>query len=205
MTDENDQHSTFIDVLRHGQVVGKNYYQGITDDSLSELGWQQMQQRVSTFHHWDVIVSSPLQRCLNFAKILSKQRHRPLLINQGFQEMNFGDWEGQTAAQIEKQQRGSLMRFYQDPIQHPPPNSEPWLNFQQRVINSWQQLLQSQPGKHILIITHSGVIRTLFACLLNIPLKNSFAIQINHAALTGFQCFQNHSNFTQLNFHLSAE
>jgi broad specificity phosphatase PhoE len=175
----------------------------MTDDPLSEKGWQQMRQRVTHFNHWDMIVSSPLQRCSEFGKYLSQQRQLPFMIEAGFQEINFGDWEGKTALQIETQQLGCLAAFYQDPIKNPPPNSELILDFQQRVLKSWQQLLQTQQGKHLLIITHGGVIRALFSLLLNIPLKNSFAIQVSHGGLTRFQCFHGNPDFVQLQFHLT--
>jgi len=198
-----DQSITTLDLLRHGDVLGGSCYRGITDDALSVKGWQQMRQRVRCFNHWNLIVSSPLQRCLKFAKDLTWQRQLPLIIEPNFQEINFGHWEGKTATQIETQQLGDLAAFYQDPIKNPPPNSEPILDFQQRVLKSWQHLLQTQQGKQLLIITHGGVIRVLFSLLLKIPIKNSFAIQVSHGGLTRFQCFHGDPDFIQLQFHLT--
>ena len=191
--------STVVDLLRHGEVLGGRYYRGITDDALTETGWQQMQQRIAKMNHWNLIVSSPLQRCYAFADKLSKQRAIPLLVDQGFQEINFGSWEGKTAEQIEALEQGSLMRFYQDPICYPPPESESMFDFRERIQHSWQQLLTLHQGKHILLITHAGVIQALFSLLLNIPIQNSFAIQITHASLSRFQCFHGEAAFVQLN------
>jgi broad specificity phosphatase PhoE len=203
MTDDINQPTTTIDLLRHGDILGEACYRGITDDALSAKGWQQMWQRVIRFNHWDLIVSSPLRRCLSFAKDLSLQRQLPLILEPSFQEINFGDWEGKTAVQIETQQLGCLSCFYQDPINNAPPNSEPILDFQQRVLKGWEQLLQVQQGRKILIITHGGVIRALFSLLLNIPIKNSFSIQVSHGSLTRFQCFHGDPDFVQLQFHLT--
>ena len=203
MINKINQSITTLDLLRHGDVLGGACYRGITDDALSEQGWQQMWQRVKYFNQWDMIISSPLQRCFSFAQDLSQQRQLPLIIDAGFQEINFGDWEGKTATQIEIQQLGDLAAFYQDPIKNPPPNSEPILDFQQRVLKSWQHLLQAQQGKQLLIITHGGVIRVLFSLLLKIPVKNSFAIQVSHGGLTRFQCFHGDPDFIQLQFHLT--
>ncbi|NOQ35845.1 MAG: phosphoglycerate mutase [Methylococcaceae bacterium] len=189
---------TFVDLLRHGEVQGGSYYRGVTDDALTKRGWEQMQQRVNGFDDWELIISSPLQRCLNFATELSQQRQLPLMIDAGFQEINFGDWEGKMAAEIEAE---SLMRFYQDPINNPPPNGEAMQAFQQRIQQSWQKILDLHQGKRILVITHAGVIRYLFSLLLKIPTENSFAVQISHASLTRFQCFHAEPNFIQLNFH----
>ncbi len=158
-----------------------------------------MRQRVFGLEDWDLIVSSPLQRCAAFAIELGKQREIPLLVDDGFQEMDFGVWEGRTAAQIEAMQAGSLMRFYQDPNAHPPPESEPVEVFRQRVLQSWRKMSRQNRGKRILLISHAGVIRALFSLLLNIPVKDSFAIQINHASLSQFQCFDGETEFVQLN------
>jgi alpha-ribazole phosphatase len=41
----------------------------------------------------------------------------PLQVNSAFQEIDFGDWEGKTAAQIDPQ---LLAQFYLDPVSFPP-------------------------------------------------------------------------------------
>ena len=66
-----------IDLLRHGESRLSHTLRGHIDDELTEKGWQQMQ---STFDHiteknWDVVVSSPLQRCANFAKSAASTTH----------------------------------------------------------------------------------------------------------------------------------
>ena len=195
--------TTQIDLLRHGEPQGGQYYRGITDDALTQKGWQQMQQRVQAIVDWELIISSPLQRCLNFAKQLSQQRKLPLKINAGFQEINFGDWEAKTADEINQQWPAHLMKFYQDPIKNPPPKGENMFDFQQRILKSWQQTLEDHQGQTILVITHAGVIRTLFCELLKIPTENSFSIVVNHASLSRFQYFHTEPDFTQLKFHLT--
>jgi len=193
--------NTTIDLLRHGEVNGLACYRGITDDPLTERGWEQMQAAVNN-NEWDLIVSSPLCRCLDFATQSSRQRKIPLNIEVGFQEINFGDWEGKTADEIEKNQPDALMAFYADPFKNSPPNGEMLTDFHQRIQNAWRQLLIQHQGKHILIITHAGVIRALFSLLLKIPIENNFSIQVNHACLSSFQCFHSEDgDFTQLNFH----
>lgn len=189
---------TTIDFLRHGEVTGGSYYRGVTDDPLTELGWQQMNDTVAQ-HHWDHIISSPLQRCLSFAQQLNLKTHTPLSNDTNWQEINFGDWEGKTAEQINP---AALMRFYQDPINNTPENAESFTAFQTRIDQAWENLISTHQGKHVLVITHAGVIRCLFKLLLNLPTKNLFNIQVNHASLTRFQCFHDTpDNFIKLIFH----
>lgn len=189
---------TTIDFLRHGEVDGGSYYRGITDDPLSTQGWQQMHQAVAD-RHWDIIISSPLLRCVEFAQHLKAQSNTPLKIDPNWQEINFGDWEGKTAEQINSEE---LMQFYQDPINNTPNNAETLTNFISRLNQAWESLLKEQTGKHILVICHAGVIRCLFNLFLDLPANKIFNIQLDHASLTRFQCFNNKpANFITLIFH----
>ena len=53
--------------MRHGEPEGGGYYRGITDDPLTQTGWRQMNDAVAGRQSWEVIISSPLVRCLDFA------------------------------------------------------------------------------------------------------------------------------------------
>jgi len=191
---------TNIDLLRHGEVLGGSCYRGITDDPLTPKGWQQMQDKLSDASHWDVIISSPLSRCHQFAAGLSTQLQRHLISEAAFQEIDFGDWEGKIAEQIDAQ---LLSQFYADPINFSPPNGEHFNDFQQRILAAWQALLEAQQGKRILLITHAGVIRIILAHSLGIDIQHSFRLKIGHACLSSLEHFHNPNkeNFCQLTKH----
>lgn len=193
---------TTIDLLRHGEAQGGNYYRGITDDPLTETGWQQMFQALPQNSATDLIITSPLQRCQAFASELCKQQASRLQINPGFQELNFGTWEGKTAEEITKADPDALLNFYTDPDANPPPKSETISVFRERIRSCWNKTVQEHPDKHLLIITHAGVIRMLFSILMDIPLCNTFRIQVNHACKTRFQCIHTETEkHYQLVFH----
>jgi len=59
-----------LDLLRHGQPEGGNVFRGRTDHPLTEEGWQQMYQSCEN-RQWDVIITSPLSRCQEFAHKLA--------------------------------------------------------------------------------------------------------------------------------------
>ena len=192
---------TTVDFLRHGAVQGHACYRGSTDDPLSKLGWQQMYAAVAK-KKWDLIVCSPLLRCYDFAQSISQQSHTPLLVEPAWQEIHFGDWEGKTAEQIEPDE---LKLFYQDPVNNSPKNAESFSAFLGRIKQAWQCLIEQNPDKQVLVITHAGVIRALFPLLLNLPVNKLFNLQVDHASMTRFQCFQGQQeNFIQLNFHNSV-
>jgi len=191
---------TNIDLLRHGEVLGGSCYRGITDAPLTDQGWQQMHAKLGSDKHWGVIISSPLSRCHQFAADLSSKLQRPLISEPAFQEINFGDWEGKTAEQVDAQ---LLSQFYADPVNFSPPNGEPFNDFQHRILVAWRALLEAQQGRRILLITHAGVIRILLAHSLGLDIQHSFRLKIGHACLSSLDYFHcsGEENFCQLTKH----
>jgi hypothetical protein len=72
---------TYIDLLRHGEVEGGVRFRGSTDHPLTAEGWAQMWAAVGTDIHWDRIVTSPLTRCADFARALSRYRVQGVRLN----------------------------------------------------------------------------------------------------------------------------
>jgi alpha-ribazole phosphatase len=89
---------------------------------------------------WDVVVSSPLQRCALFADELGARLGLPVQREADVQELHFGDWEGRSAAQIMQTEADALGQFWADPYAFTPPAGEPVLAFAERVwrrSNAW--------------------------------------------------------------------
>jgi broad specificity phosphatase PhoE len=184
----------WIDCLRHGDVIGKQKYRGITDDPGSDSGWQAM-HIMTAGKSWQQIISSPLQRCAAFAHHYAKASDTPLQLNNAFQEYNFGDWDGLTINEIEqKEQQDLLHAFWKNPQENPPPNAEAIASFHHRVQQGWQALLATATAKQekttdqqLLLITHAGVIRALVSHVLAIPNTHQMRIAIPLASMTRFR------------------
>ncbi len=180
--------TTLIDLLRHGEPQGGKRYRGRTDDPLSELGWAQMRRALGwesgLAGEWDVVVTSPLLRCAHFAEVLAEQLKLPLQRVDDLCEIGFGDWEGQSADELTAHDSGALLRYYADPWNNTPPNAEPLAAFQARVMAAWQTLLAQRPGERILLVSHSGVMRTILYHLLALPPESLFRLHIPYACLS---------------------
>ncbi|WP_367154630.1 histidine phosphatase family protein [Methylomonas sp. HYX-M1] len=196
---ENTQ--TTIDILRHGEPTGGIRFRGITDDPLSEVGWQQMLECCDN-RNWQAVISSPLQRCQAVALHLSATRNIPLYVDAAWQEIDFGRWEGLTAEAIEHRYPKALEAYYRDFMNASPPEGETYKQFSTRVNIAWYQLTAAYFGQSVLLITHAGVIRALFSLLMGISPENSFRIEVPHASLTRFRCFGSPGKQTVLlDFH----
>lgn len=171
-----------LDLLRHGETE-QGGLRGSLDDALTEKGWAQMRSAVAEAGPWQVLVSSPLQRCARFAEELGAQLNLPVQREAALQELHFGDWEGCSAAQIMQDQADALGRFWADPYAFTPPNGEPVQAFAERVLAAVERLSHQHAGKRVLLITHGGVMRLLLARVRGLPREQLLQVEVGHAAL----------------------
>ncbi len=179
-----------LDLLRHGETLGGSRFRGRLDDPLTERGWEQMWAAVGPgegVREWDGIVTSPLARCADFARALSRRQDIPLSLDPRLAELDFGDWEGQTPADLMATDAEALGRFWADPVAHPPPSGEPLLAFQARVLTAWDELLRQDRDDRTLVISHGGVIRVILCQVLGYPLERLLELDVGHASLRGIR------------------
>ena len=191
-----------IDLLRHGETTLSHTLRGSTDDDLTELGWQQMQQTIfndqmdqpsasgyPVSKNWHVIFTSPLKRCALFAETVSEQLSIPLLSDPQLQEMHFGDWEGLNTQYLYENEPELLANFWQQPTQFTPPNAESLQNFQSRVFQALENIklkILENNLQNALIVTHGGVIKLLKCIALQQPLDDILKMSAELGQLNSF-------------------
>lgn len=193
-----------IDLLRHGDVAAGKKLLGKTNEALSTLGWQQVRSVIDNKEvSWNKIISSPLQRCSAFAQEVADRFSLPLSIDARFEEMNFGQWDGQLFSDLyDGEDLQQLLQFMQEPSTTSPPEGETYIEFELRVINAWQELLialHKQQIQHCLLVTHGGVIRTILSHVLGFSSNNIFRIEVPYACMTRIKQYENYS--PRLIFH----
>ena len=179
--------TTIIDLMRHGEPVGGRRYRGQIDDPLSEQGWEQMRQAVARKSPWQTVISSPLKRCSDFSRELSTRLKIGLAYDERLKEVGFGTWEGLSGDQLREKDNTVLTRFYHDPIANRPQGAEPLDSFNHRVNQAFAQAVAQHAGKHILLVTHAGVIRSILTQTLNAPLASMYRFSIGTASLSRIQ------------------
>lgn len=170
-----DRTTTVIDLIRHGEPEGGPMFRGSKDDPLSALGWQQMEKAIGNNNCWDVILSSPMQRCRHFADRLAERLGLPLHTDERLREISFGEWEGLTASEIEARYGERLALFWADAEANPPPGGELLSQFQARVLAAWEEWTGELAGKHILLVCHGGVIRVALGEIMGIPRERTLS------------------------------
>ena len=190
---------TFIDVMRHGEPEGVcpeggTILRGRTDHALTDRGWLQAYQRAEQLlndgKEWDVIISSPLIRCAHFAKALITEKlmsHPDCLIDARWREIDSGDWDGLSTAEIWQGSPELMEKMWQDPMEFCAPKGEAVTDFSVRIEQAWSDLLMQHQGKRILLVCHGGVMRLLLKQLLLLAPEAMNRFAIPYAAVSRFR------------------
>lgn len=124
-------------------------------------------------NNYDVIVSSPSQRC----RLLADFFKFDYQTDGRLREMNFGNWEMKKWTDIPEEE---INPWYQDFVSVKASGGENLLEMQTRVLSFWNEFIQRKDLEKALIVTHAGVIRLILQAVLQFPLENMFTIQIDY-------------------------
>ncbi|MFV0498624.1 MAG: histidine phosphatase family protein [Bacilli bacterium] len=161
-----------IYLIRHGKTyyneVGK--YLGVSDVNLSKNGVLEL-KKISYKFKYDVIISSPLKRCIQTSKILFKNHD---YIIDDFKEFNFGRFEGFTYEQLKEDLEYQL--WLEDIDNYKISNGQSSQEFKKIVLGAYENILKMN-YECVVIVCHAGVIRALVEHFTN---KNFFEISVDY-------------------------
>lgn len=180
--------STRVDLLRHGELQTSGLFCANETEQLSDKGFQQLSKATKN-KQWDLIVSSPYQRCQKYAERLAQKQPHKLIILDSFKEMDFGRWTNQPQITIWEHNSTLLKQLWDTPENFIAPDGEAMIAFIKRVNQGWLELIKQYQGQSILVLTHAGVIRCILANTLNIPYKSTLAFNIGYAKYTRLHCY----------------
>ncbi|CAM1354407.1 alpha-ribazole phosphatase [Tenacibaculum insulae] len=143
---------------------------GVTDTFLEEI--QPILKEVKVDDSETVYYSSPLQRC----KLLAEKLSDSIIFDDRLKELDFGDWELQKWDDINKTE---LDVWMQDFVNVAATNGESYINLHTRTVQFLTEL-KTLNKKRVVVVTHAGVIRSLYAYINKKPLKNSFDLKLNY-------------------------
>ena len=184
---EPDMEDRFVDLLRHGAVVGNGRFRGTFDAPLSPRGQAQMRAAVAELPGsggyslpYDALFSSPAHRCAEFARELAARHGLPLELMPELSERRFGAWENRHADELPITE---LQRLWGDPEGFTPPGAEPFVALRERVLMGWERMLARRMA-FSLVVTHGGVIRVILGQVLDISAEALLQIEVPPACRT---------------------
>ena len=172
-----------IDLLRHGQVATPSLFSAPVDEPLGMEGWKQL--TVATQNsHWDAIIAPPTRRCHDFARLLSQRLDARFDVDARYCELDFGDWVGLSQKEILARDPVLLQQYYFQPRRFQAPGGESMGEFSLRVNAAWDDLLREYAGQHVLILTQTGVIRSMLAKALGLLHQKALRFDVGYARFT---------------------
>ena len=155
-----------IVLLRHGKPeIPEKTCLGITDVPLSEEGrtgvYRLREEGLLT--GISRIITSPLSRCRETAKILSDGKI-PVTVEEDLREISMGAWDGLTFSEIKERFPEEYAARGEDIADYEVPGGESFRACQKRVYQAWQRIWTACDG-NLLVVCHAGVIRCLISSI----------------------------------------
>ncbi|MEA5010589.1 MAG: histidine phosphatase family protein [Angelakisella sp.] len=156
--------------VRHGMTEENKSgcYQGRrTDPELSLEGIRQLIDLRESYEYpaVGIVYCSPMQRCVQTAGIIYPDRE--LIMMESLAEMDFGDFEGKTMAELQDDP-DYLTWMEGGSLQVGPRGGETGEAFLYRVVDATQRIIKDMMENDITdaaVVTHGGVIMTILAGL----------------------------------------
>jgi len=169
-----------ITLVRHGEVLKKyrGKYNGHNDIALSLHGKEQAKELAKKLQDrsFDAIYSSDLLRAKQTLEAF-EYKIAPIYSTQ-LREKSWGKHEGKSFQEIEAE--GIKYKNFQQ-----------WINaldgedialFKKRIKDYFNKIITKNNASHILVITHSGVIKTLLSLHKNCSLEEAFSINLPYGS-----------------------
>lgn len=161
-----------IYLIRHGETdynKARCFY-GRTDVSINETGKQQAKNLAAIMAQYPVvqIYTSSLKRSQETARLVFPRQDHCQLALAGFDERDFGAWEGLTADEIEARFPSEWANWLESPFEVTPPRAESFSHFHGRVTHTLDQILAGNCGHEpVAIVAHLGVLRLIYQILVD--------------------------------------
>lgn len=158
--------------VRHGETPqhAENRYVGRTDAPLTEEGRRQAEELAgwSATAGLNAIWASPLSRARETAEPSARVTGLELRTDERLVELDFGDAEGLTGAEMRKAFPEARAAFERDPFRHPLPGGEPPTQAIARARAALENIADAVAGGTALVVAHGTLLRLLLCDLLGV-------------------------------------
>ncbi len=177
-------------LLRHGQTVLSvdKRFSGRGDQPLTEVGRGQAAAAAVRLATSDAVavIASPLRRARETAALAAEALGVEVVVDDGFQETDFGDWEGHTFGEV-RERWPDAMAAWLASTAVAPPGGESFDATAVRVRQARDRVLSSYGGKTVVVVSHVTPIKTLVRIALEAPPAAIYRMHLDLACLCEVQ------------------
>jgi 2,3-bisphosphoglycerate-dependent phosphoglycerate mutase len=173
-------------VVRHGETQWnvERRVQGSGDSPLTPGGLAQADAigRRLARERFDVLIASDLGRALQTAGRIAAHCGLPVRTDPRLRERNFGAGEGMTYEEIDRAFPDVFSRDRQSNPDVAIPGGESRRQFHERVRAAFEALARDHDGGRVAVVTHGGVLSTLYRIVHGIPVAHAHKVTISNAS-----------------------
>ncbi|MGF1427298.1 bifunctional RNase H/acid phosphatase [Kitasatospora sp. LaBMicrA B282] len=187
---------TTLVLLRHGEtaLTPQKRFSGSTgsDPELSERGlWQaeRAAEALAARGTVQAVVCSPMLRTRQTAEAVALRLGLPVRVEEGLRELDFGDWEGLTFAEVQERHPEDLTAWLASTKAKPTGSTESFASLTQRVGVARDKILARYAGRTVLVVSHVSPIKTLVRLALGAPPDAVYRMELSAASFCAVQYY----------------
>jgi len=167
---------TRVYLIRHAQAEGNlnRRFHGITDADITPTGEKQLEALKARCaeYPFDVAYSSNLKRAIKTAKAAIGDRNLELNIDPMLAEMNIGDMEDIPYAELTVKFGEDFRIWTNEPHRFAAPGGESMAGMRDRIVSAFMNIVRSNIGKNILVVSHGCAMRSLICTLSGVDFED---------------------------------
>jgi len=158
--------------LRHGETEASRIggYCGVSDIPLTPEGHQMAADFAAAYKSlpWVAVFCSPLSRSQNTARPLCAALGLEMHLRDGLKEIAYGQWEGKTPEEVNRQFHDEYVRWLADPGWNSPTGGERGVDIARRSSAVLDEIERTLPSGNVLVVSHKATARIMICSLLGI-------------------------------------
>jgi probable phosphoglycerate mutase len=182
--------ATELIVVRHGETIWNSQarIQGHQDSELTPVGLGQAKAIAGRlakmkFH---ALYSSDLKRAQRTAECIAELTGHKIILDDRLRERNMGIFEGLTREEILEKFADEYANIRAHEPTYSIPGGESLQDKYNRTIGCFVDIVNTNPGKVVVVVTHGGVLDDLIRFTLEIPLTKPRKFRLFNAGLNTF-------------------
>lgn len=175
-------------LVRHAEAAedARGLCYGRLDVGLSQRGRVQCASLAEAFRHEtiDAVVASPARRARETAAAIATPHRLGVEVVEPLRELDFGALEGRSYDEIAESDPELYERWMTAPTTVRFPGGESYADLEARVAAGVAEIVEHARDRHVVAVTHGGVIRAALRAVLGFPAERIFRLSIDPASIT---------------------
>ncbi|MFJ7911084.1 bifunctional RNase H/acid phosphatase [Kitasatospora sp. NPDC096204] len=187
--------TTFV-LLRHGEtpLTPEKRFSGSggSDPELSDKGrWQaeRAAEALAARGSVQAVVASPMRRTRQTAETVAARLGLEVRYEDGLREVDFGDWEGLTFAEVRERYPDDLTAWLGSAKAKPTGSGESFTTLTHRAGVARDKILARYAGRTVLVVSHVSPIKTLVRLALGAPPDSMYRMELSAASICAVQYY----------------